>query len=463
MIFKYKTYLQFLLYYSKNIDNIGCSREEQIVSRTLKLKGVFQVSNVISEGKTKRILSTSNPEVVLIESKDDITAGDGAKHDIIIGKAALATRTNANVFRLLRECGLPVAFIKMVDETHFLAKKCQMVPYEVVVRRQAQGSFLKRHPELSAGHIFPQLLVEFFLKTSEKKWQGISIPVDDPYIQFDNQTAKLYSPKVPLYSQEPFLVLNDFSKIDTNLIHKMGRIAYKTFLILEKSWQLLGMSLADFKVEFGVDADGQLLLADVIDNDSWRVIDNGKFIDKQLYRDGADLNEVTQTYQMVTNLTDKFGIPRQQIIFWKGSNGDDTSRLSNYLNGYNIQSSGFSNKTVVCSVHKEPIRAYETLNQLVYETPDSVIISYIGRSNGAGPILSAMTSNPVITIPATWEDFPDDVWSSLRTPSNVPVATILNYNNAIQAALQILALRNPEIYAILHLDLESRLVNFSKI
>lgn len=112
---------------------------------------------------------------------------------------------------------------------------------------------------------------------------------------------------------------------------------------------------------------------------------------------------------------------------------------------------------------KEPVRAYEEISKLVQEVPDSVVIVYCGMSNGAGPTLSAQTTVPVITVPATWREFPEDVWSSLRTPSEVPVATILDPKNAVLSALQILAMRNPRLYAALRLRQEERLCNIVKL
>ena len=137
---------------------------------TMTKKNIHPVGGVaIAEGKTKILLAAKqNAGKVLIVSKDDITAGDGAKHDLIEGKAALSTRTTCNVFRLLKACGVPVAFEEQVDARTFLAPRCRMLPYEVVVRREAHGSYLKRMPGLAKGHLFPKLLVEFFLKTNGK-------------------------------------------------------------------------------------------------------------------------------------------------------------------------------------------------------------------------------------------------------------------------------------------------------
>lgn len=419
----------------------------------------MNTERLLAEGKTKKIWTTDKTGRVIVESKNDLTAGDGAKHDVIAGKAALSNRTNSNVFRLLGACGLPVAFIEELDETRFLAEHCAMIPYEVVVRREAHGSFLKRHPELSKGHLFPRLLLEFFLKTSDKRWKNFDLPKDDPFVRFDGEHASLYLPDQPIHQQTPFLTLEDFPlKQSPNDIEKIGEIALKTFLILEKAWQLVGRRLVDFKVELGINAKGALRLADMITNDEWRVLDNGNYIDKQLYRDGVDLNIISAKYRQVAELTGNFGLPRQKLILWRASESDDLKPF-----GEAIVSCGAKGvceiKVVTCSLHKESVRAYEEINRLIQDTPDSVIIAYCGRSNGAGPTLSAQVSVPVITVPATWQEFPEDVWSSLRTPSETPVATILDPRNAVLSALQILAMRNPQLYAELRFQQEKRLCN----
>ena len=418
---------------------------------------------LLVEGKTKRVFAAEIPGHIIIESKNDLTAGDGAKHDIISGKGALSSRTTSNVFRLLKACGIPVAFVKEVDETHFLSEMCNMISYEVVVRREAHGSFLKRHPEIKKGHLFTKLVLEFFLKTSGKKWMDIDIPVDDPLLNFDGGCAALYLPDKPLHQQKPFLVLREFPLCESpEEIDRVGEIAIKAFLILEKAWQLVGKRLVDFKVEFGMNASRELRLADVIDNDSWRVLDDGKYIDKQLYREGAGLNAVTEKYKIVAELTGNFNLPRQQVILWRASEGDDLTPFMEALSAYDTRRV-CEVQVVTCSLHKEPIRACEKIGELVQEVPDSVVIVFCGRSNGAGPTLSAQCTVPVITVPATVREFPEDVWSSLRAPSAVPVATILDPRNAVLSALQILAMRNPQLYAELRLRQEKKLYNIVKL
>ena len=416
---------------------------------------------LVAEGKTKKIhLVKGSSDLVTVVAKDDITAGDGAKHDIIPDKGRLATATTCNVFRLLKACGLPVAFAEQDSAISFSAPNCTMLPYEVVVRREAHGSYLKRNPHLAKGQLFPQLIVEFYLKTKDKNWKGKPLGADDPFMDLAEGTKqiRLFNPAKPLQGQEPFLVLSAsdvFSRDDEwKIFPEMRRIARHAFLVLEKAWQLEDGKLVDLKVEFGFDAKGNLLLADVIDNDSWRVIEAGSYIDKQVYRDGGALDDVAAKYRHVADVTSRFRLPRQRIILWRGSDKDKPDAFSDALGELKDLMT-----VVTCSVHKEPVAAAGILHRMVQEIPDAVVIAYIGRSNGAGPTLSAMSTVPVITVPASIKEFPDDLWSSLRAPSAVPVMTVLEPANAILAALQILSGRNPHLYAKVRGEIENRTVN----
>src|SRR5471030_25004 len=314
---------------------------------------------MVAEGKTKKIhMIKGSADRVEVVAKDDITAGDGAKHDVIADKCRLANATTCNVFRLLKACGLPVAFEQQDSATSFVAPKCEMLPYEVVVRREAHGSYLKRNPHLAKGQLFPQLIVEFYLKTKDKNWNGKPLVADDPFMQFsdDAKEIKLFNPAKPLQGQEPFLVLaveDVFSRKDEpKSFPEMRRIARHAFLVLEKAWQLEGGTLVDLKVEFGFDAKGGLLLADVIDNDSWRVLESGAYIDKQVYRDGGALDDVAAKYRHVADVTSRFRVPHQRIILWRGSEKDNadpfTAALGELADLMTV---------VTCSVHKEPVNA----------------------------------------------------------------------------------------------------------
>ena len=131
---------------------------------------------LLIEGKTKKIWSVAeNPALIIIENKKDITAFDNPEFTRQFEqKARYATTTTCRVFELLQEAGIPVAYLKQVSDTEFLAPACEMIPLEVVARRYAVGSFLKRHPEFTrteneAPFRFDDLKVEFFLKTTKGK------------------------------------------------------------------------------------------------------------------------------------------------------------------------------------------------------------------------------------------------------------------------------------------------------
>jgi phosphoribosylaminoimidazole carboxylase / phosphoribosylaminoimidazole-succinocarboxamide synthase len=421
----------------------------------------YSPAALVIEGKTKKIYRINgSSDLVAVISKDDITAGDGAKHDVIPDKGRFANQTTCNVFRLLKACGLPVAFEEQDSPNSFIAPPCTMLPYEVVIRREAHGSYLKRTPHFAKGQLFPKLIVEFFLKTKDKNWKGKPLVADDPLMLYQEggQHIQLFNPAKPILGQEPFLVLptaDVFGRDDEwKFFAEMRRLARQAFLVLEKCWALEGGRLVDFKVEFGFDPKGRLLLADVIDNDSWRVIADGGYIDKQVYREGGALDDVAVKYRRVAEITGHFHLPRQRIILWRGSPNDNTEAFVKALGELNDLMT-----VVTCSVHKEPVLAVETLHRLIQEVPDCVVIANIGRSNGAGPTLSAMSTIPVITVPAGAKDFPDDVWSSLRAPSSMPVMTVLEPANAVLAALQILSARNPRIYAQIRGEIENRAVN----
>jgi len=420
--------------------------------------GKFVVS-----GKTKYIHEVKGkPHLAIVSSKNDITADDGARHDVIPEKGRLSNETTCNVFRLLSECGVPTAFKEQISNISFVADSCDMVPVEVVVRREAHGSYLKRNSHLSKGHLFPKLIVEFYLKTSGRRWGKYDLICDDPFmlIADDSEDIQIFDPAKSIHTQNPFLSLPHTEvfgdRVGSFTLSTMKDIAIQTFLVLEKAWQMQGRKLVDFKVEFGRNSKGYIVLADVVDNDSWRVIENDAYIDKQMYRDDGDLNDVARTYERVAELTSRFQLPKQRIIVWRGSEFDDIETVMRMLSVYGMNDVF---ESVTCSMHKQPHKCIETLNRLIQEVPDSVVIAVIGKSNGAGPTLSALSTVPVITVPIDYKEFPGDVWSSLRTPSEVPVMTVLEQANAVRAVLNIFSANNPKIYAKVRSKVEKRLVN----
>src|SRR5262245_24368311 len=186
----------------------GMQRNPALDAKTATTK--HTLGALVIEGKTKKIHKLKDtPGLVALVAKDDITAGDGAKHDVIQDKGRLATATTCNVVRLLNACGLPVAFEEQDSPTSFIGAECRMLPYEVVVRREAHGSYLKRNPHIFRGQLFPKLIVELYLKTKDKDWKGKTLVCDDPLMQHaeDAGQIRLFNPAQPLKGQEPFLVL----------------------------------------------------------------------------------------------------------------------------------------------------------------------------------------------------------------------------------------------------------------
>ncbi len=263
------------------------------------------------EGKTKKILPfLGDPTRVVVKSKDDITAGDGRRHDTMEGKAELSTRTTCNVFNYLKLQSIPLSFVQKLDSISFLAEKCAMLPYEVVVRAEAHGSALERDPALKKGQVFDGVRTEFFLKTNGRKWKGHALICDDPYMQYIDGKIKLFDPHKPLEPQQPFLVLDPgevFSHPnEEQMFSEMINIAVRTFLLLKRVWAFLGLNMVDFKIEFGINSRGELVVSDVIDNDSWRIIYRGDYWDKQGYRDGDTVADVLVRYRKIAELTDQF-------------------------------------------------------------------------------------------------------------------------------------------------------------
>jgi phosphoribosylaminoimidazole-succinocarboxamide synthase len=261
---------------------------------------------ILAEGKTKIIWASGDSTHVFIESKDDITAGDGAKHDIIPNKGALSTRITTNCFNLLDLAGIPNHFIQQENETTFLAQKIQMVPLEVVSRRFAYGSYLRRNPNALPGESLGGIEVEFYAKDDARH---------DPYVVYDfaNGKVRLHDPKQKV-GPDSLLSEEDLSssrfRISEDTAIELGGLAIATFEVLEDAWDRQGVRLADMKIECGYSfGSEELVVADVIDNDSWRLWPGGdpnQMVDKQLYRDGHSIDEVAANYLWVAEATDRF-------------------------------------------------------------------------------------------------------------------------------------------------------------
>jgi len=257
-------------------------------SKNRRAKEMVEFGERLAEGKTKIVYThpTRDDQLYLVH-KDSISAGDGAKRDTLPGKGALSCRTTSNVFKLLESKGIPTHFISMVADDVTLVKRCEMIPLEVVMRRIATGSYLRRHPEVKEGTRFDPILVEFFLK-------------DDTLHD-------------PLISPSEIVEKGIASAEEVEYMTSIGR---RVFEVLEEAWASQDIALVDCKIEYGRDSEGNLLVADVIDNDSWRLWPGGdktRMLDKQIYREMSEVTDeglarLLSRYEEVAKRTDAWQI-----------------------------------------------------------------------------------------------------------------------------------------------------------
>ncbi|XP_071645017.1 bifunctional phosphoribosylaminoimidazole carboxylase/phosphoribosylaminoimidazole succinocarboxamide synthetase isoform X1 [Temnothorax longispinosus] len=405
----------------------------------------YKLGKVINEGKTKKVYELLNDATLcLLESKDRITAGDGAKSHALEGKAIISTSTTVKVFGLLNQAGIKTAYVKSAGPKSFIAKKCDMIPIEWVTRRQATGSFLKRHPGVPEGYRFNPPLLETFFKDDANH---------DP--QWSDQ--QIISAGFQLGGR----------KITKDEVDVIKRTTLVVFEILERAWAVRNSSLIDMKIEFGVDSHGEILLADIIDSDSWRLWPSGdkkQMKDKQVYR---DLSNVTQqnletvkcNFKWVEEQLDYVIVaPTPLVVILMGSPSDEAHcrEIAKHATAL-----GLKPELRVTSAHKG---TEETLNILAeYEGSGEnvVLIAVAGRSNGLGPVLSGNTVLPVINCPPLKSDnIERSVWSSLDVPSGLGCTTVVHPEAAALAAAQIHAMQNHLIWARLR---AKQLSNFTSL
>lgn len=240
---------------------------------------------LLAEGKTKQIYAhATDSSLAYMVNKDQITAGDGERHNQLAGKSRWSTVTMANVYRLLNSAGVATHLVDQVDDVTVLIRRCTMLPVEQVMRRVATGSYLKRTPGAREGDRFEPVLVETFLKDDANH---------DPQIW-----------------EADIIERGLASKEEIDWMAAEGR---RVFEVLERAWASVDVMLVDIKIEFGRDVLGQLMVADVIDNDSWRIWpggDKNRMLDKQVYRNlrevtEQDLQALGDRYALVADLTGK--------------------------------------------------------------------------------------------------------------------------------------------------------------
>ncbi|XP_014204467.1 multifunctional protein ADE2 isoform X2 [Copidosoma floridanum] len=407
----------------------------------------YNLGEVIIEGKTKKVFALKDePKLCYLESKDRITAGDGVKSHELEGKAAISNATNAKVFELLNKVGLKTAFVKVAGDRAFISKRCEMVPIEWVTRRLATGSFLKRNPGIEEGYRFAPVKQETFFK-------------DDANHD-------------PQWSEEQIISagfkLNGVTigKSEYDVMYETTRVVFE---VLERAWATRDCVLVDMKIEFGVDTDGEILVADIIDSDSWRLWPSGDkrlMKDKQVYRNlstvtQSDLETVKRNFKWVADQLDYLvPEPHALVVIFMGSPSDEEhcQKIAKYARALGCQA-----QLRVTSAHKgtrETLRIaaeYESTGQRV------VLVAVAGRSNGLGPVLSGNCTLPVINCPpGNSADVAQDVWSSLKVPSGLGCTTVLYPESAALAAAQIHALNDHLVWSILRVKQLTNFVSLTK-
>jgi len=219
---------------------------------------------------------------------------------------------------------------------------------------------------------------------------------------------------------------------------------------LEKAWASIDCALIDMKIEFGV-ADGELMVADVIDSDSWRLWPSGDkrlMKDKQVYR---DLQSVTQEAleQIKTNfkwIAERLDLlmppPKALVVILMGSPSDEEhcAKIAKTL-----RELGVPNQMRVTSAHKGPSETLSIIAQYEGSGVPTIFIAVAGRSNGLGPVSSGNTAYPVISCPPPGKD--NTIWSSLDTPSGLGCSTVLYPEAAALNAAQMLGLTDHLIWS----------------
>ena len=224
---------------------------------------------LLYEGKAKKLFITEDPQILRVEYKDDATAFNGEKFDRLKGKGRLNNAITVYFFEHLETKDIPSHFVRKISETEQLVRRVKIIPLEVVVRNVAAGSLCKRIG-WEEGKELPHPIVEFYYKDDD---------LGDP-----------------LLAEEHIRLLELASEAEIEELKKRGLAVNEALKSLMFS---KGIRLIDFKLEFGLDQNGEILLADEISPDTCRFwdIESGKILDKDRFR--RDLGGVTEAYREI--------------------------------------------------------------------------------------------------------------------------------------------------------------------
>ncbi|KAG8200523.1 hypothetical protein JTE90_000598 [Oedothorax gibbosus] len=402
------------------------------MSEFIRMASTLKTGALIIEGKTKKIHEiVGDPDHVMMIAKDRITAGDGVKANDMEGKSVISTATTVKIFEYLNEVGIKTHYVRQHDGISLIAKKCDMIPIEWVSRRFATGSFLKRNPGVKEGYCFTPLKLETFYKDDanhDPQWS------DEQLICAELVVGGL-----------------QIGRTEVEIMHKTTACIFE---VLERAWATLGCSLIDMKVEYGVTSEGELVLADVIDSDSWRLWPEGdkrKMVDKQVYRNltvvtPEALENVKQNFKKVAELVKNFlRPPSGQAVIMMGS-PSDIDHCFKIRDA--CEKLGVPAILRVTSAHKGTDESLNIVSQYEGHSQPTVFIAVAGMSNGLGPVTSGNSASPVINCPPVTPDWGrEDIWSSLRTPSGLGCTTVLSPGGAALAAAQIFGLTDHVIWS----------------
>ena len=219
------------------------------------------------EGKAKKVYATSDPDLVIVDYKDDATAGNGAKKGTIAGKGVINNRMSNFLMQILAKEGVKTHFVEELSQRETLVKKVKILPLEVIIRNISAGSFAKRYG-VQEGIVFAEPTIEFSYKNDE---------LGDP-------------------------LLNDYHAVALGLatwdeIQTVKNMAFKVNEVLKAYFKKLNVTLVDFKIELGKTSQGEIVLADEISPDTCRFWDSttGEKLDKDRFR--RDMGGVEDAYQ----------------------------------------------------------------------------------------------------------------------------------------------------------------------
>jgi phosphoribosylaminoimidazole-succinocarboxamide synthase len=229
----------------------------------------------IYEGKAKKVFKTDDPELLIVDYKDDATAFNGEKKGQIAGKGVINNRMSNLLMKMLEGKGVPTHFVEEISERETIVKAVTIMPLEVIVRNISAGSFAKRYG-VEEGIVFEAPTFEVSYKNDD---------LGDPLMCESHAIA------LGIVTEEEINTIRQYAlKVNEEL---------KAFF-LER-----GLKLVDFKIEFGKTSDGTIILADEISPDTCRLwdVETNKKMDKDRFR--RDLGDVEETYQEVFERIEK--------------------------------------------------------------------------------------------------------------------------------------------------------------